>query len=304
MGLHSIGYLLREGVKSLWKHRTMTIASIAVLVSCLLLTGVAGLMTLSLSSTMKSIEDRNTITVYLDEGLPSLRAVKVGEDLRQIDNITDCTFVPKEDALMDTMQNIGAEDGSLFEGLLGNNNPLPDGYRISLKDLSLYEETITAVESVEGVESISDYSDIANKLTSLDRLVRYGSIVIVVVLGVVSLFIISNTVKVTVFSRRVEINIMKSVGATNGFVRTPFLIEGIAIGVLSGAISASVLYFAYEKALEIIYSITTLPSMVDIRPYVGWLYLGYIVVGMLFGMIGGVISIGRYLRREGEEAVA
>ncbi len=302
MGLHSIGYLFREGVKSLWKNRTMSIASIAVLISCLLLTGVAGLLTLNLSTNMENIEGNNTISVFLQDDISSIMAVKVGEDLRKIDNISDCTFVPKEDGLVTMMQKLGG-DSTLFEALQGDENPLPDSYEISMADLSKYDETISAIEAVDGVDRISNYRDVAIKLSNLDRLVRYASIALVLVLGVVSLFIISNTVKVTMFSRRMEISIMKSVGATNGFVRIPFIVEGLVIGVLSGAISATILYFAYDKAVEIVYGIVPFLTFVDIQPYTGLLYLAYIVVGMLFGMLGGVISIGRYLKREGEDAV-
>ena len=280
----------------------MSIASIAVLISCLLLTGVAGLLSLNLSATMESLEGNNTITVYLQEDLPSLTAVKVGEDLRAIDNISDCTFVPKDDALASMMQSMGG-DGTLFNGLQGTDNPLPDAYTISMIDLSRYDETISAIQSVEGVDRTSDYRKIASQLSNLDRLVRYCSIAIVVVLGIVSLFIISNTVKVTLFSRRMEIVIMKSVGATNSFVRIPFIVEGLIIGVISGTVSATVLYFAYDKAVEVVYSLAPFLSVVDIHPHAGLLYLSYIVVGMLFGMLGGVISIGKYLKKEGEDAV-
>lgn len=302
MGLHSIGYLFREGLKSLWKNRTMSIASVGVLISCLLMTGVAGLLSMNLSETMESIEGNNTITVFLKENLPSLTAVKVGEDLRQLDNIAECTFVPKDDGLADMMQSLGG-DGTLFNGLQGADNPLPDAYTISMVDLSKYDETISAVQALEGVDRVSNYRDVAKKLSNLDQLVRYCSIAIVIILGIVSLFIISNTVKVTMFSRRMEISIMKSVGATNGFVRIPFIVEGIVIGVISGAISATVLYFAYDKAVEAVYGIVPFLTAVDIQPYVWMLYLGYIVVGMLFGIMGGVISIGKYLKKEGENAV-
>lgn len=302
MSLHSIGYLFREGLKSLWKNRTMSIASIAVLISCLLMTGVAGLLTLDLSATMESIEGNNTITVYLEPNLPTLDAVRAGEDLRTIDNISDCTFVPKDDGLAGLLQSMGG-DSTLFNGLQGDDNPLPDAYKISLADLSRYDETIASIQAVRGVEKISNYRDVATKLSNLDKLVRYCSIAIVAVLGVVSLFIISNTVKVTMFSRRMEIQIMKSVGATNGFVRIPFIVEGMVIGVISGAVSATILYFAYNKALQAVLGIAPFLTVVDIKPYVGWLYLMYILVGMLFGMLGGVISIGKYLKKEGEDAV-
>ena len=231
MSLHSIGYLFREGIKSLLKNRTMCIASIGVLISCLLMTGIAGLLSLNLSVTMESIEGNNTLTVMLRQDVPSLTAVRIGEEIRQIDNVAECTFVPKDSALEGIMADVdGGTD--LFEEFAGDENPLPDSYKISLSDLSLYDETISAITAIDGVDSISDYRAVANKLSSLDRLVRYCSIGIVIILAVVSLFIIANTVKVTIFSRRVEINIMKSVGATNGFVRVPFIVEGIIIGII------------------------------------------------------------------------
>lgn len=301
--MHSFGYLFREGVKSLWKNRTMSMASIAVLISCLLLTGVAGLLTLDLSVTMKSIEGNNTLTVYLEDNLPSLTAVRVGEELRQIDNVSDCTLVPKDDALANLIDGLGDSDGSLFESMQGDGNPLPDAYTLSLDDLSIYDETVAQIEAVEGVSEVSDYRSVATKLSNLNRLVRYGSIAIVIVLAVVSIFIISNTVKVTMFSRRMEISIMKSVGATNGFVRIPFVVEGMLIGSISGVISAVVLYYGYGKAVEAVYDLAPFLSVIDIKPYAGWLYLAYILVGMLFGVLGCAISIGKYLKKEGENAV-
>ena len=302
MSLHSIGYLFREGLKSLWKNRTMTIASVGVLIACLLMTGVAGLLSMNLSSTMTSIEGSNTLTVYLREDVPSLTAVRIGEELRQINNIAECTFVPKDDALSGIMQGMDSSS-TLFESFTGDNNPLPDAYEISLEDLSLYDQTISAIKAVDGVDRISDYRSVAVRLSSLDRLVRYCSIGIVTILAVVSLFIIVNTVKVTIFSRRMEISIMKSVGATNGFVRMPFIVEGVVIGLLSGEVSATILYFAYDWAVEVVYALVPWLAIVDIHPYVWFLYGAYLVVGMLFGLLGGTISIGKYLKKEGENAI-
>ena len=281
----------------------MSIASIGVLISCLLMTGIAGLLSLNLSETMESFEGNNVTTVFLDESLPSLTAVKVGEELKRLDNIAECTFVPKDDGLANIMASMEGDSDALFYGLQGLENPLPDSYTISMVDLSQYDATIAAIEAVEGVDHVQSIRDVAAKLSNLDRLVRYCSIGIVVVLGVVSLFIISNTVKVTMFSRRMEINIMKSVGATNGFVRIPFIIEGMVIGMLSGSVSATVLYFAYDKAVAVVYGIAPFLSIVDIHPYVWMLYTAYIVVGMLFGMMGGLISISKYLKKEGENAI-
>lgn len=303
MSFHSIGYLFIEGVKGLWKNRTMSIASICVLISCLLMTGTAGLISLNLSSTMRGIESNNTVTVFLDNGLPALSAVQVGEEIRALDNVSECTFVPKNDGLKSVIGTMPTENESALFEALREDNPLPDGYTISLADLSRYDETIAEVLAIDGVDRTNDISSIASKLSDLDKLVRYVSLAILVVLGLVSLFIISNTLKVTIFSRRMEINIMKSVGATNGFVRIPFIVEGVLIGVFSGLISATALYLGYDKAVEVVYGIVKFLDIIDIRPYAVTLYLAYVLVGMLFGIMGGVISIRRYLKKEGENAI-
>ena len=161
----------------------------------------------------------------MDEGLPTLESVKIGEAIKSIDNVENCEFVSKDEAVKSYIEALEG-DGDILAGLTGENNPLPDAFKISLKDLSIYEETAQQVLSIEGVQKINDYSEVANKLTRLDTMVKIVAISVVTVLGIVSLFIIANTIRVTMHSRRLEISIMKSVGATNGFVRVPFLVEG------------------------------------------------------------------------------
>lgn len=293
---------MKEGIKSLWKNRTMSIASVAVLISCLLLTGIAVLLSLNMEETMKSIEGNNSITVFLDDGVPQITAVQIGEKIRNMENISSCEFVAKDDALASIMEELG-DDGTVLNGLSGEDNFLPDAFHISMVDLSQYDATVEEILSMENVSHITDYSDIADKLNNLDNLLTYCSIGIVIILGIVSLFIIANTVKVTMFSRRMEISIMKSVGATNWFVRVPFIVEGLLIGLISGGISATILYFAYDKATEVVYNVVPFLSVFDVDPYVWYIFGGYALIGALFGIMGGVISIGRYLKREGEDAV-
>ena len=302
MKIHNIGYLLKEGFKNLWKNRTMSIASIGVLISCLLLTGCAALVSVNLTSMMASVEGNNSITVYLTTGLPSLTAIEIGNEIRSIENVSDCTFIPKDDALANMMQSLG-DDGTILQGLEGDDNFLPDAYTISMYDLTIYDETMEQIQSIEGVDHYTDYADIASKLSSIDAVVRVASVVLIAVLGVVSLFIISNTVKVTMFSRRSEINIMKSVGATNGFVRVPFIVEGMVIGLISGGVSVAVLLLVYDQAVMALYNIMPFLTAVDIDPYIGYIIAAYAVAGALFGLIGGSISIGKYLNKEGENAI-
>ncbi len=303
MRFHNIGYLFKEGFKNLWKNRTMSIASIGVLIACLLLTGCAGLVSVNLTSMMESIEGNNSITIYLSDALPALSAIEVGDQIRDIENINTCTFIPKDDALAEMMESLG-DDGAILEGLDGENNFLPDAYTVSMYDLNLYEDTISKIKAIPGVDHYTDYSDIAGKLANIDMVVRVASLAIILVLAVVSLFIISNTVKVTMFSRRTEISIMKSVGATNGFVRIPFIVEGMIIGLISGGISASVLLVVYDWAVMQLYSIVPFLTAVDIDPFIVYIFVAYAVIGALFGLFGGGISIGKYLNKEGENAVA
>ena len=295
--LSSLGYLLKEGVKNIWSNRTMSFASVGVLVSCLLLTGAAVLFSMNVDVAMKSLEGNNSTTVYLQEGLPTLTSLRVGQEIKQLDNIEECEFVSKQDAVQNMLDMLG-DDGTVLEGLLGDENFLPDAFRISMKDLNLYDETAAQIEAFNGVDEIIDYSDIAEQLTSLDNLVTSVGFWIVLILSLVSLFIISNTIRVTMFSRRLEISIMKSVGATNWFVRVPFIVEGVIIGLLSGGVASGLLVLVYNKLVSSIASIP-LFSPVDIGPITWRITLIFMLAGALFGALGGLITLGKYLKKEG-----
>ena len=295
--LSSLGYLLKEGVKNIWSNRTMSFASVGVLVSCLLLTGAAVLFSMNVDVAMKSLEGNNSTTVYLQEGLPTLTSLRVGQEIKQLDNIEECEFVSKQDAVQNMLDMLG-DDGTVLEGLLGDENFLPDAFRISMKDLNLYDETAAQIEAINGVDEIIDYSDIAEQLTSLDNLVTSVGFWIVLILSLVSLFIISNTIRVTMFSRRLEISIMKSVGATNWFVRVPFIVEGVIIGLLSGGVASGLLVLVYNKLVSSIASIP-LFSPVDIGPITWRITLIFMLAGVLFGALGGLITLGKYLKKEG-----
>lgn len=301
--IKSFSYLLKEGLKNIWSNRTMSLASICVLISCLFLTGAAVLFSFNINTAMKSIEGENSIKVYMKENLPVLESIKAGEEIKKLDNIASCDFVPKDQAIEQTMGMLGENaDKSLLAGMTGKDNPLPDAFKISVKDLSKYSQTATQIRKIDGVSSINNYSDIAAKLTKLDRTVSTAGFWIVLLLAAVSLFIISNTVRVTMFSRRLEINIMKSVGATNWFVRVPFLVEGVAIGILSGIMSSVILSLMYGKMTKTLTSIT-LFTPVEIGPMMGEITVVFILAGAVFGALGGMISIGKYLKREGGDIV-
>lgn len=295
--MSGFGYLIKEGFRSIWSNRIMSIASICVLVSCLVLTGAAELISINIEKEVESVGKTNETTVYLKDEVSDLEAVYVGKDLEKLNNISSVRFYPKEDAITEFKDSLPEE---VFENISGDDNPLPDAYIIAMDDLSLYDQTIDEVLKVNGVDSINNRSELARKLTDISDLVSYISLAIVAALTIISLFIIANTIRTTMYSRRFEISIMKSVGATNAFVRLPFVVEGMVIGLISAIISTGVLYVVYEGVMSAVNSfvkITTIPFS-DIYLQVGCIF---IVAGIIIGAFGSFISMRKYLKMEGNE---
>lgn len=295
--MSGFGYLIREGFRSIWSNRIMSIASICVLVSCLVLTGAAELISVNIEKEVDSVGKTNETTVYIKDGTSDLEAVYIGKNLEKLDNITSVRFYPKEDAINEFKDSLPE---AVFENVNGDNNPLPDAYIIAMDDLSKYDQTIDAILKVDGVDSINNRSELARKLTDISNLVSYISLAIVVALTIISLFIIANTIRTTMYSRRFEISIMKSVGATNAFVRLPFVVEGMVLGFISAIIGTGVLYVVYEGVMSAVNSfvkISTIPFS-DVYLQVGGIF---IVAGVIIGAFGSFISMRKYLKMEGNE---
>lgn len=297
MGISGFGYLIKEGVKNVWNNRIMSIASICVLISCLVLTGSAVLLSMNVARVVESVGDSNETTVYLKDNVSDVEAAYIGKDLENISNIATVEFYSKEDAFKEYEDVLGEE---IFANLQGDDNPLPDAYHISMVDLSEYEQTVSKITAIEGVDTVSNRSEIAERLTSINNLVTTVSFWVVLALTVISLFIISNTIRMTMYSRRFEISIMKSVGATNSFVRIPFVIEGMLMGLISAVLSTVLLYFLYNGIMEVITNIIPI-TQIPIQNVIAIVAGAFVVAGMLIGAIGGFISIRKYLKKEGNE---
>lgn len=301
MKFNSSSYLVKEGIKNIWINRMMSLASIIVLVSCLIITGAAILVSVNVNSLIASIGEDNQINVFLDYEMSDIDAIKLGAVIKKIDNVEECNYYPKDEAIKEYKDRLG----NLYDSLQGDKNPLGNAYKVRLKDLSDYKETITKLEAVEGVSSVSDRGDIARTLTKLNYFVSIVGFWVVLILGIVTLFIISNTIKMTMYSRRFEISIMKSVGATNTFIRIPFIIEAMAIGFIAGAISSIVLISVYNPIKDTAGQMITLIGTSAIPLSSIWLNIaaGFCGAGILIGALGGYISITKYLRKEGGDII-
>lgn len=299
MKFRSSGYLIKEGIKSIWNNRMMSLASIGVLISCLLITGAAVVTSINASSFISSIGDTNMITVYLDSELTDVDALKLGAKIDLLDNVKSSEFYSKSKAIEEYEDALGI----IYDSMQDENNPLPHAYKVSLEDFSKYEETVKEIEKIDGVDSVGNRSEIAGKLIKTNQLVAYVGIAAVIILGLVTLFIISNTVRMTMYSRRFEISIMKSVGATNSFVRIPFLIEGMGIGLISGIIASIVMFALYNPILEAIKNISWVIYKASIPLSDIWVYilLAFLGSAVLIGALGSFISVSKYLKKEGGE---
>lgn len=297
MRLSGLGYLLKEGIKSIWSNRMMSIASIGVLVSCLLLTGAAELITLNVSTVVDEIGGENVTRVFLEQEVTDLEAVYIQNEIGKLSNVSNTEFVSKDDAIMEYEDTL-RED--IFSQMQGEGNPLPNSVDVTLADLSLYDETMSQITAIEGVDSVRDTREIASKLTSLSTLVSSMSLWIVLALSLISVFIISNTIRMTMYSRRFEISIMKSVGATDTFIRIPFVFEGMIIGLISGVIGSLLLTLVYDAVMKGVQNIIQF-KFIPYGELAVYVWVIFIVAGMIIGMLGSLLSIGRYLRKEGNE---
>lgn len=297
MNLSGFGYLLKEGIKSIWTNRMMSIASVGVLISCLLLTGAASLLSLNVSNAVDKIGGTNVTRVFLSMDVLDDEARYIEEDIKRIDNVVKTEFVSKDEAIKDYQESL-RED--IFNQLIGEGNPLPHAVDVTMEDLSLYDKTVEDIMKVQGVESVRDTREIAEKLTSLQKLVNTMSFWIVLALTLVSVFIISNTIRMTMYARRFEISIMKSVGATDTFVRIPFVVEGMTIGVISGVVTSVLMVFLYDAIMKSVQSIAKF-ELLNYSEVAVFVSIAFVGAGVIIGALGSMLSIGRYLKKEGNE---
>ncbi len=309
--MSSFGYLIKEGFKNLFNNRMMSLASIGVLVSCLVLTGSAVWLTVNVTNSVDSVSDSNVTKVFLDDDMDRLHAVAIGQDLLAVDHVTEVQFIEKDEAMEGYREQLGDE---IFQNMTGKGNPFPYSYSITvdaetMQNVDQYDKVVEELKQVKlvrngeelgGVASVNSHRELAQKLTTLSSLVTMMSFWIILALAVISLFIIANTIRMTMFSHRFEISIMKSVGATNTFVRIPFIIEGAVIGLISAIVSVGILYILSNVLIGAIKDILPfkLTSFTDIMWYVAG---SFAAAGIVVGILGSLMSISRFLKREGNE---
>lgn len=293
----NLGYLTKEGFRNLRVNKLMTVASITVLFSCLMLVGIAFMMLVNIETFISGIEAENVIMVYVDDSTDSYDYIRLGNELRAIDNVNNVEMIEKDAAYAEILD--GLDDGLRNYLQSTDENPLPDAYKVTVADMDGFENVVSEIKTLRNVSRVHENSALARQLAGLRNSVTYISGGIIILLLVVSLFIISNTIKVTMFSRRLEISIMKSVGATNSFIRWPFMVEGVVIGIIAGLLATGAVWGIYEFALGSFSAMLSSfgnvkeVSFLDYAPY---LVAAFVGIGIFTGVFGSATSIRKYLK--------
>ena len=302
MRLNSLNYMIKEAFKSVFKQRKMSSASIAIMIATMFIFGIFFVLGENINFVMEQVENKQGMRVVIKDDVEEtiLEGMKSKIQNIEIDGkkvVNTVTFVSKEDAMKSIKERLGDKQ-DVLEGL-DEENFLPASYFVTLNDLSKNQQVQDEIMKFDGVEEISTDNDTISKLNNIAKGIRMGTLVILVILIVISIAIIAYTVKITVYARRKEIEIMKYVGATNAFVRGPFVIEGMIIGIISAAISVIIMMLVYNGILNSVIESNVIQSLSVSFYTFNELFMRvlgvYLILGIGIGVLGSSISMKKYL---------
>ena len=294
MGKHDFGYFFHEGISNMFSHGFMSFAAIGITVACLLIMGTFTLVAVNADANLKQAEQDNEILAFIDDTYTEGQAKALQSKLEAIDNVASATFISREEA----METFISEhpDEAYFQDL--DPNILRDRFAIKVKDLKLQGETVEKIQNVEGVGGISAYAELTNGFITVRNIATVICVAMIAVLFVISVFIISNTIKLTTFDRREEIAIMRMVGATNGFIRWPFVYEGFLMGFTGAVIAFLLQWMLYEAVARGVETNDTL-QLISVMSF-GELWVPvavvFLIVGVVVGVGGSLSAIRRFLQ--------
>ncbi|MDE6021443.1 MAG: permease-like cell division protein FtsX [Ruminococcus sp.] len=299
MRASGVKYLLGKGIENIWKNRMMAFASFCVLLISLLLVGLSVLVSINISSMIGGVEDKNEVIIYLQENATDMEISELYGALVRMDNVAEAKFYSKEDAFDDMKGNMS--DYQMVFDSLGEDNPLLDAYRIRVEDIGRIKDTLAQIDTLEHIESVRAPMDFVNILMELRQILTMVCGVIILALIIISIVIIANTTKASVFARRAEIQIMKYVGANNLFIRIPFFVEGMITGFFAGLVALAVTWLSYDALVELlthgtnVIAIFGMTSIVRFEDVAIPVIAAYLIAGTFFGALGTVFSTRKHL---------
>lgn len=294
MKLSTSEYFIKEVYTSFKRNIWMTLASIFTVVLSLFILGFFSIVILNLNKMADTLESQVQISVYLKDDLSQEEIDETKETLSKIEGLQDIKFITREEAMENFKERLG--DQQFLLDALDDTNPLPDSFSLTVtspQQVKTIADTATALDSVE---SASYSQDIINHLFNLTHLIRLIGVALIILLTGAAIFIISNTIRLTVFARRKEIAIMKYVGATDWFIRWPFLLEGICLGFIGGGLATIFLYIVYNQVTQEIYEAMAFFPLIPQHPFIDYISLAILVAGIIIGALGSTISLKRFLK--------
>ena len=299
MKYNILGYLIGEGFSNVFKNKKSTGASLMIMWATMIIFGVFLILSENINHFVQEVEQEQGIQVFATDEATDEQIQKLGEEINQIEGVNKVEYVSKEEAL-DQMKEKFAENEDLLEGYEGENNIFTASYVVTLTDLNLNTQVQEQISQLANVKKITNANEVIATLIDLANGVKIVTGVILVLLVIISIFIIANTIKLTVHARRKEISIMKYVGATNSFIRWPFIVEGMIIGVIASAISILVIAVVYnliaEQMVNSQFMRTVGISLVGFSEMFSSIIFVYMLLGVGIGAIGSIISMRKYLK--------
>ena len=294
MKLRTSEYFLQEVFHSLKRNNWMTFASVGTVAVSLFVLGVFLILVMNMNRMAGMLESQVQISVYLEEKIEDSGRKKIQSEIEGMQGIESVKYVSRDEAKDRLSERLG--DQKYLLEALGDKNPLPDAFEVTVSQPELVETAATAIAQIKGVEEAKYGQDVVEHLFDITRLMRIFGLALMVLLAGATLFIISNTIRLTVFARRKEIAIMKYVGATDWFIRWPFIIEGVVMGCFGGLLAALALRSFYAAMAAKIYSTLAFFPLMPQYPFMNYITVGIILAGMAIGAGGSAISLKRFLK--------
>jgi len=292
-------YIFSQAFKNIWRNRIMGLASVGSVAAVLIILGFIMLIVLNINNfAMVTKETFDEIAVYVKEDVNEEQIKQMGKDFKEIDGVLAVGYQTKDYALNKMKEDWG-DDAFLLDGL--KENPLPNTYIVQLKDVSNSEHVIEELKSYEGVEEVQFYKDAVNSLIAISDFIKRMGAGLIIILLLISIFIISNTIKITVLNRRKEIELMQYIGATNGYVRGPFVIEGIVLGLIGSLIAIIILLLGYNYFIEYLAGryVTLLAGLtgyiIEIDIILNDFIIIFATIGVGIGILGSLLSLKKFL---------
>ena len=296
LNLSRFKYSFSEAKKNVIRNGLMSIASLFTIACCLLILGVFAILSINVNHITDKIKDQCEVQLYINVGTSQERVAQIGQEIAGVANVKEASLFTKEETLQYAINDMFEGDATMLQGFQ-EDNPFSDSYKVVLHNIEQTNETVEALSKIGDVEKVVNKQDVVNVVLSLSGTIKKFSIVIMLILLLIAIVIISNTVKLTVFNRRKEINIMKYIGATDRFIRIPFVLEGLIVGFL-GAVLAFVVvtwgYYALVKYMDTLnFGVVEFVKTGRIAPMLAVLFVTF---GSLIGVVGSAVSMRKHLQ--------